>query len=404
MKKILFLILFISFNFVIFAQNKKGILFQFKHNKGDSVSHISTVEEEAYLNGRLNNHTQFINRTSTTVTDLDENGNEYLHTQYMTTQNSLINRSGNYLSWGEEDSVNICRTPEGFLFNSDNEFLPTVRNVPAFPDYPVKPGDTWNADGFEVHDCRELFNMDEPIVIPFTANYEYVRDENVNGTILQLIEVNYEFYQENPRNNILKGSSYAGSIGFARQMIYWDCEKNDLDHYTENFQIKMVDIYGMTYLYKGVSHGEVTEYNSVNNDATVKKLQKKIDKYKLNDISVTKGEKGLTISLENIQFEPDSNLLLPSEKIKLDKIGILLKEFSNDLLITGHCAERGTVNARQKLSEERADAVAKYLVSNGIRDEYHIFTQGKGSTQPVASNDTEEGRKRNRRVEITIMD
>ena len=82
----------------------------------------------------------------------------------------------------------------------------------------------------------------------------------------------------------------------------------------------------------------------------------------------------------------------------------VLKQFNNDLLITGHCAERGTESARQALSESRAKSVADFLIKNNIRSEYHIFTQGKGSTQPVASNATEEGRSRNRRVEITIMD
>ena len=56
------------------------------------------------------------------------------------------------------------------------------------------------------------------------------------------------------------------------------------------------------------------------------------------------------------------------------------------------------------MSEERAEAVAAYLVEMGIRDQYHVFTQGKGAREPVASNNTEEGRIKNRRVEITIMD
>ena len=121
-------------------------------------------------------------------------------------------------------------------------------------------------------------------------------------------------------------------------------------------------------------------------------------------LEVKQGEKGLTISLDAIQFEPDSDVLLSSEKKKLEKLGEILKEFSNDLLITGHCAARGTVKAQQELSEERAEAVAAYLVDLGIRDQYHVFTQGKGAREPVASNDTEAGRIKNRRVEITIMD
>ena len=166
----------------------------------------------------------------------------------------------------------------------------------------------------------------------------------------------------------------------------------------------MVDFYGNTYVFNGVSHGEVTGFTSINDDINVKKLQKTVENYNIKNVKVSKGEKGLTLSLENIQFEPDSDKLLPSEQQKLIQLGKILKEFNNDLLITGHCADRGTENARQILSEQRAKSVADFLIQNNIRSEYHIFTQGKGSTQPVASNDTEEGRSRNRRVEITIMD
>lgn len=402
MKKIIFLGLVLFFSASLFAE--EGVLFQFKHRKGDAVSHISTVQEEAYLNGRLNNTTEFINRTSTTIIEVDKDGSALLNTKYMTTQNSLVQRSGNYLSWGEEDSVNIHRKKTGELYDSDNAFLPTVRNIPSFPDKKVKPGESWTCTGMEVHDCREIFRMYEPIEIPFTANYTYAGTEEIEGKTLHIINVDYEFYQENSRESIFNGSTYAGSRGFAQQKIYWDLSKNDIDHYTEQFQIKMVDIYGNLFVYNGKSHGEVTEYHSVNDDENVKKLQKTINKYKLDNITVNRGEKGLIISLENIQFEADSDKLLPSEKKKLEKIGKILKDFSNDLLITGHCAERGTVSARQKLSEDRAKAVADFLVQDKIRDELHIFTQGKGSTEPVATNDTEEGRSRNRRVEITIMD
>ena len=93
-----------------------------------------------------------------------------------------------------------------------------------------------------------------------------------------------------------------------------------------------------------------------------------------------------------------------AEKEKLKKIAEILKTFDNDLLITGHCARRGTVKNQQIISEERAASVAGYLTELEVRDGNCIFTQGKGAKEPVASNDTEAGRARNRRVEITIMD
>ena len=397
-----------------------GILFQFKQKKGDAVSHVATVEEEAYINGRLNNRTQFINRTSTTVESVDKNGTALLSTHYMTTQNNFINSTGNTLSWGEEDSVKIYRDKNGQLHDSDNAYLPTVQSVPSFSDKRVKIGDSWTSQGLEVHDCRELFNMEGPIEVPFTATYTYTGDDEIDGKNLRVIEVEYKFFQDAGEAGdagslgqdwydsylygTASGSTYAGTQGQAVQKIWWDNDRGELDHYIEEFVIYMYDTFNNTFAFRGTAHGEVTEYKSVNDKENVKKLQKKVEKYKLDNISVKQGEKGLTISLDAIQFEPDSDVLLPSEKKKIEKLGEILKEFSNDLLITGHCAQRGTVQSQQELSEDRAEAVAAYLVELGIRDQYHVFTQGKGATEPVASNATEAGRIKNRRVEITIMD
>ena len=59
---------------------------------------------------------------------------------------------------------------------------------------------------------------------------------------------------------------------------------------------------------------------------------------------------------------------------------------------------------QQQISRDRAGAVAEFLTLLNVRKPECIFTQGKGAEEPVASNSTEEGRARNRRVEITIMD
>ncbi|MCR4741282.1 MAG: OmpA family protein [Treponema sp.] len=402
MKRIILLVCLLVTFLPAFAKDK-GVLFEFRQKKGDSSVHVSTIEEEAYLNGFLNNRAEIVNRVSTTVLENQKDGSAKLHTEYMTTENYLMNQSGRHLSWGEDDSVNIYRKKTGELYDSDNDFLPTVRGVPVFPGKAVQIGETWTAEGMEVHDLRKLFNMEEAVTIPFVAKYKYSYDEEVDGQLLNVIECSYEFYQEYARKPSSK-STFAGTMGFAKQMIYWNAKKGDLDHYTEEFQIRLLDIYGNSYEFTSQAHGEVIEYKSINDDDNLKKIQKSVDKMNLDNISVKSGEKGLTISLDNIQFEADSDKLLESEKIKLQKIGEILKEFSNDLLITGHTALRGSANARQILSEERAEAVASYLEELGVRDQYHIFIQGKGGKEPVASNDTEEGRSKNRRVEITIMD
>ncbi|MDR2897640.1 MAG: OmpA family protein, partial [Spirochaetaceae bacterium] len=67
-------------------------------------------------------------------------------------------------------------------------------------------------------------------------------------------------------------------------------------------------------------------------------------------------------------------------------------------------ARAGSRASQQELSEERAASVGQYLVELGVRDQYHVFTEGVGSDKPVADNGTEAGRARNRRVEITILE
>ncbi|MCQ2592109.1 MAG: OmpA family protein [Treponema sp.] len=246
--------------------------------------------------------------------------------------------------------------------------------------------------------------MNKALIFPFKANYQYVKDETKDNTVLNVITVDYNFSYTSTEEERISGSTLAKSTGFSKQILYWDNKKGILDHYTEQFQIKITDIYGTVYIFQGSANAEITEYKSLNNEASLQAIQNFVDELQLENISVKQSEKGLTISLDNIQFEPDSNVLLNSEKQKLQQIASILSKYSNDLLITGHCADRGTPAARQLLSEQRAESVATYLEKLGVRDEYHIFTQGKGSKEPVASNSTEEGRAKNRRVEITIMD
>ena len=69
--------------------------------------------------------------------------------------------------------------------------------------------------------------------------------------------------------------------------------------------------------------------------------------------------------------------------------------------ITGHTDNVGTDEANQKLSEGRANAVKKELIRRGV-DPDRMEAEGKGESEPVATNDTEEGRQLNRRVEFTI--
>jgi outer membrane protein OmpA-like peptidoglycan-associated protein len=73
-----------------------------------------------------------------------------------------------------------------------------------------------------------------------------------------------------------------------------------------------------------------------------------------------------------------------------------------EIMLEGHTDNQGDWNENLKLSKQRVTEVKGYLVKNGI-EEKRIQVQGYGSTRPVASNNSEEKRKLNRRVEVTIV-
>ena len=140
-------------------------------------------------------------------------------------------------------------------------------------------------------------------------------------------------------------------------------------------------------------------------DDSLASMQQQVQDLGLSNVTVRKSDEGLTLSVENIQFEAESSVLRSSEFPKLQQIAQILKVayLDNDIMISGHTAKSSIGRPPQELSEERANTVADYLAELGVRERSHIFTQGFGDTKPVAPNDTEEERAKNRRVEITIM-
>ena len=410
MKKIslfIFLVTLIQNLYSLDTANEK--LFEFKHHPGDKCRIISTVNEKVYLNNKYMHTAEILNRISTNVKDVDSQGTGTIEATFMTTENSTNSITGKTFSWGQEYKSIFNRTTTGTYEIEDIYFMPVVRNVPVFPKYKIKPGDTWIAEGHEAHDLRRTFNIPTPFKVPFTAIYKYIGDkyDETEKKELSIFEVSYNLYFNSPITSIpveKRLNAPAITTGNSKQIIWWDFEKGIINRYSEEFRIVIETFYGDTLKFQGTAQSKIAEFEHTNTEENIQRISDSISQMGIEDVEITKGEKGLTISIENIQFMPDSSELMPSEKEKLTKISEILKAFPNDLLITGHCALRGTKENQQRISEERAVSVAKYLQELKIRDTNCIFTQGKGAEQPVATNSTEKGRARNRRVEITLMD
>jgi OmpA-OmpF porin, OOP family len=115
-------------------------------------------------------------------------------------------------------------------------------------------------------------------------------------------------------------------------------------------------------------------------------------------------ERGIYVSYKNeVLFRLDSARVLPSGRESIEKVAIYLKANpQNPVLIEGHTDDLGAEDYNAVLSKRRADAVRQVLIEYGIEAE-RISTMGYGESRSVADNDTPEGRAKNRRVEIIIL-
>ncbi len=121
-------------------------------------------------------------------------------------------------------------------------------------------------------------------------------------------------------------------------------------------------------------------------------------------IALTPIEVGSVVDLYNIYFETNSFAILPNSESELDRVVKFLN--SNKKLIVeiqGHTDSSGNAANNLSLSEQRAKAVVDYLAEKGIAGT-RLKYKGYGDTQPIASNNTEEGRQRNRRTTIKIIE
>lgn len=126
----------------------------------------------------------------------------------------------------------------------------------------------------------------------------------------------------------------------------------------------------------------------------------------LNKIAQVKEEqRGTVITLDGqVLFVTGKAELLPIARDRLNQVAQSLKELDDDKLVSieGYTDSRGADDMNQKLSQDRANAVKDYLVSQGVKAE-KVRAIGRGEANPVASNDTAEGRANNRRVEIVVQ-
>ena len=168
--------------------------------------------------------------------------------------------------------------------------------------------------------------------------------------------------------------------------------------------------YDKTLSVKGKSHYYIDDVSITK----VKDDESKTEEVEKNDITIQLEndsikemfltELGKTITLKDILFSSNKSEIQPISFEELNKLSDYLISNKNTLIqINGYTDDVGIEQENKKLSESRAKSVADYLISKGI-DSNRVKFQGYGSEKPIAKNDTEEGKQKNRRVEFIIKE
>jgi OOP family OmpA-OmpF porin len=156
---------------------------------------------------------------------------------------------------------------------------------------------------------------------------------------------------------------------------------------------------------EGRSYKEKADTEKLAAEKRFNELYDKVSKYFSDDeAECYKKENQMIIRMKAIRFPVGQSVLMPENYALLTKVQKAIRTFGKpDLIIEGHTDSTGSPAKNQLLSESRAESVRQYLIANKTLPAEKIRAQGFGSSRPLVSNETSEGRAINRRIDIIIV-
>ena len=344
-------------------------------------------------------YTQYY-KVNTNIIEIDESGIALIQDDGYYYINDNINNN-DIQEIKENILVKYHKDSKGTTFVPVASIFPVMRNIPMFPDENVIPGTTWESEGLEVHD---FFSTNSISQLPVKVSYKFI---GVDSDPLQTAEISYicNIDVTNTGDNLIDPKIYKVT-GTSNNTLFFSLKENR--PLKEIYERDYVIITSTMDTYRFVDSGNRV-WNKIESTIDKKKELAKIENdikdQELEDVNISETTDGLKLSLENISFEPDSAVLTKQEALRLKEIAKILTKYKDKhIRIVGHTADRGTPEAQMKLSALRAKAVAKELLHYNAITSKNTEIQGKGASEPIASNKTEKDRKKNRRVEIFITE
>lgn len=349
-------------------------------------------------------------------------------------------RGFNDVGEGIHDSISSAFriTSDGQLFMIEDNGYPSFRSFPSFPAEKIKVGEKWVSKAE-----RAVDPLYKGIVtkIPMTIEYTYLRDETFHGEEVYVLAANWATrygisYFDFGGDKQLKSATgkHSATMFISKQSGNALVVRDSVDEtflYTDGKQVSFkgtislfteyppaVDRTKILPTLQRVAKLTNEEVESISKPKSTQtkdakgaisgKISSTLNKPSHSDaekpITVENTEAGIRLTMQNLQFKADSDELLPGENQRLDQIAQILKEVPNSqFLVEGHTASTGNPKGEQELSEKRAKTIATELSKRGIAAGRFIC-KGSGGRKPIASNETSQGKAKNRRVEITILE
>ena len=292
----------------------------------------------------------------------------------------------------------------GKIKTSEDSIYPLLRDFPVFPEgKKVARGDKWQDFGdFYVDPLKKgIFTK-----IRFICEYRYDGLKDFNGRQVHAVYAQYalRYRQGDDPAGDFKLKNVSGSH---KVMIYLEDPETGPFFIQDNID-EIYTYSGTDIAFTGFSHTWYKPVPPLDRTALKDDIEKAVtgsgNKELADNVTVEKREEGVALTLKKLHFRADEAVLLPGEENKIKIIADILKKIpERTFLVTGHTADIGTVESQIELSVKRAETIAEMLKNAGISADRLIF-QGKGGSEPAASNETEEGRALNRRVEIIILE
>jgi|GEM_PF-849779 len=402
LKTVLKKIIVFLFSFVIvFSINPE--IFKFKFPKGSKQKIEAVIKGKLFQDKNLvSDYTQKY-KTIRTIKDVDSAYSIIEDTYYFYNQNKLT--SSKVLEVNDISTVNYKKDTSGKMILFTNSAFPTYRDVPVFPSQDIKPGQRWTATATEVQD---LFQDKIVSEFPINVSYTFLGYEDFNNQ--KLAKFQYEHQVDITNNGYYSSldSRILKIVGSSVTIMYFDNINGTRvkEIYTRHYSF-VINFNGQNVLIEFIDNGERIWYpiELMDKDKIVDDIKKKLKDENIDDTDVQKDDKGIKLTLENIHFYPDSSEMLPGEVDRLKKIAKILSNYKDrGIMIIGHTTDKGTEEGRKRLSVERAKVVLDFLNNENAINIDKSSYGGRGGTEPIADNSTEEGMKKNRRVEIHILE